>query len=62
MKPLKVAALMDVPKQTAWKVYLNHKWVDTVFFDTTLTMVDVYDSLVNHDGLDPRIKLSKEGK
>ena len=41
----------------AFDVYLNRKWIDTVFYDrdSLVTYDDVKRSLVNHDGYDPNI-------
>lgn len=42
-----------------WKVYLNSKLIDVVFFHHTLDHADVKKSLVDHDGYDENIKLKK---
>lgn len=56
------AALKMNPAHTAWKVYLNGKHIDTVFYTTSETAESVKRSLVNHDGYDYRIVVKKEGK
>lgn len=42
-----------------WNVYLNGKWIDTVFYSET-DPEEVKRSLVNHDGFDPGIVVKKE--
>ena len=45
----------------AWKVYLNGKHVDTVFYDTSYRDAEeVKRSLVNHDGYHPGITVTME--
>lgn len=41
----------------AWNVYLNGKLIDTVFFDRDCDKDYVLDSLINHDGYHPNIKI-----
>lgn len=43
----------------AFDVYLNGKLIDTVFYSKNdkTTADEVRDSLVNHDGYDPAIKV-----
>lgn len=52
-------------KQCAYNVYLNGKEIDTVFFNTysngtPIPSKDVYESLVEHDGYNPNIKIFME--
>ena len=40
---------------TSWNVYIptgyeKTKWIDTIYGDTKLTVEEVKDSLINHDG------------
>ena len=44
---------------TAWNIYLHNRKVDTVFYSTICERNYVYYSLVQHDGLDARIKVRK---
>ena len=44
---------------TKWNVYLEKKWIDSVFFNDDLDKDYVYNALVNHDGYDSRIKVVK---
>lgn len=45
----------------AFNVYLNKRLIDTVFYDKNaiVSVDDVYNSLVNHDGYDSRIVVRK---
>ncbi len=45
----------------AYDVYIGRKWIDTVFYSASLKVPasEVRESLVNHDGYDPRIKVIK---
>lgn len=47
-------------RQLGWKVYLNGKLIDVVFFDPDCDKEFVWESLVDHDGYDPRIKIVKD--
>jgi hypothetical protein len=48
---------------TGFNVYLGRKWIDKVFYsDPRYTAAEVKRSLVEHDGYDPRIKVTKERK
>jgi len=49
-------------KIQAFNVYLHDKEIDTVFYEanTKITVEEVRDSLVNHDGYDSRIKVRKQ--
>jgi hypothetical protein len=53
---------------TAYTVYLNGKEIDTVFWNdrcdggAKITAADVKESLVNHDGYNPNIKVVKNKK
>jgi len=48
----------------AFNVYLNNKLIDTVFYSKSanVTIEEVYDSLVNHDGYDHRIIVRRRAK
>jgi len=48
-------------RNPAWTVTLHGKKIDTIF-DTAPSAADVKRSLVNHDGYDPAIKVTKERK
>ena len=45
----------------AFNVYLGKKLIDTVFYSGSIKIdkKEVYDSLVNHDGYDQNIKVTK---
>ena len=43
-----------------FKVYLDGKHIDTVFYTVGNTAEDVKNSLINHDGYDYRIVVKKE--
>lgn len=43
----------------AWNVFLDNKWIDTVFYTRDCDAQYVRTSLVNHDGYNPRIKVAK---
>lgn len=43
----------------AWNVYLYGKNINTVYFNKGIDQKYVYDSLVNHDGFNPNIKVRK---
>jgi hypothetical protein len=43
----------------AWDVFLNGKWLDTVFFDKGCDKDYVLRALVGHDGYDPCITVRK---
>lgn len=45
----------------AWDVFLLGNYVDTVFFVQTCDELYVLDSLINHDGMDNRINIIKQG-
>jgi hypothetical protein len=45
-------------KARAWNVYLNGRLVDTVWFDEDCDADYVLRALVEHDGYDPRIRVS----
>ena len=45
---------------TAYNVYIGRKLIDTVFQSGSSTAAEVKRSLVNHDGYDPRIKVTKQ--
>ena len=55
-----VSALRN-PASNAWNVYLRGKLIDTVFYSASakVTADEVYRSLVNHDGYDPGIRVSR---
>ena len=42
---------------TAWKVYLNGKHIDTVFFINSMSEAEVLLQLINRDGYDPMIRI-----
>ena len=44
-------------KLNAWRVYLGHKLIDTVFFEPHQTAWQVRRSLVYHDGYPGNIKV-----
>lgn len=46
----------------AWRVMLNGKEIDIVFFDSDIDALSVKSSLINHDGYDPRIRVVKARK
>lgn len=48
--------------QTAWKVMLNGKEIDVVYYDNDMDADEIKQGLVDHDGYDPDIKLIKESK
>ena len=43
-----------------WNVRLNNKLIDQVPYDADCNREYVYNSLVNHDGYDPAIKVTKQ--
>ena len=47
---------------TGWKVILNRKTIDKVFFVSSITAEEVKRSLVGHDNYDPAIKVVRERK
>ena len=49
-------------KSNGWNVYLNGKLIDTVFFDKDCDKDYVYKALVNHDGYNPSIVVTKSRK
>ena len=49
-------------KMQAWRVYLDGKCIDTVFYTADQTAEDVRRSLVNHDEYDDRITVKKWGR
>lgn len=49
-------------ESNAWKVTLNGKWIDTVFFDKNLDKDYVKDSLINHDNYNPNINVRRDRK
>lgn len=48
--------------QTAYNVYLGNKHIDTVFYTGYESVAEVKRSLVNHDGYDPSIRVTKSKK
>ena len=48
----------------AFNVYLNKKRIDAVFYSNNVKVDknEVYQSLVNHDGYEPGIKITKARK
>jgi hypothetical protein len=51
-----------MPPQTAYNVRLNGKLIDTVFYSNTTDADEVKHSLINHDGYDPGITVTKARK
>lgn len=53
-------------KQGSWNVYLNGKLIDIVFGNkycdggAFITCEDTKNSLINHDGYDSRIKVTRK--
>ena len=45
-----------------WRVYLGYTQIDTVYFTIGYDREYVYNSLVNHDGYSPAIRLVKTRK
>jgi hypothetical protein len=43
----------------SWNVYLNGKWIDTVFFSESHSANDVKFSLVEHDGYPDNIQVEE---
>lgn len=43
-----------------WNVYLDDELIDTVFYDADCDEDYVKRGLINHDGYDPRIEVTKE--
>lgn len=41
-----------------FNIYLAGKLYDTVYFDSSFTNADVYNTLVNHDNYHPEITVS----
>lgn len=48
----------ETPSSGAWDVWLNGKLIDTVFADRT-TADEQRRSLINHDGYDSAIEVTK---
>ena len=46
-------------KMNAFNVSLNGKIIDTVFYNDSCDKEYVKDALINHDGFDPNIKVTK---
>ena len=46
----------------AYKVWLNKKHIDTVFWVENSDKEEVKHSLINHDGYDPSIEVTQERK
>lgn len=40
-----------------WAIYRNNKWLDTVFFEKSMTAPQVKKSLIEHDDFPPDIKV-----
>lgn len=47
--------VMNDTKQKTWDVFLEGKHIDTIFYTTPVDEQEVLNSLINHDGYDPRI-------
>ncbi len=43
-----------------WKVYLNGKHIDTVFYCVSMSADQVKTSLIEHDGYPQEIKIYKD--
>ena len=43
----------------SWNVFLKGKWIDRVWFLSVCDAQYVRDSLVNHDGYNPAIRVVK---
>ena len=43
----------------AWDVYLNGKWIDTVFYTSDCDIWYVKQTLIDHDGYHPDIVVKK---
>lgn len=48
---------VDQSMPDAFVVYLNNKQINTVYFGSNMTLSEVAQSLIEHDGYDPRIKV-----
>ena len=46
-------------KMQWWNVYLYGRVIDEIPFDASYDAIDVYKSLVEHDGYDSRIAVKK---
>lgn len=46
----------------AWDVYLHGRLIDTVFFDKGCDADYVRRALINHDGMDSRIRVLRNRK
>jgi len=46
-------------RQQSWKVYLNGKHLDTVFYVPSMRHDEVKQSLIMHDGFNPGINVKK---
>lgn len=46
----------------AWNVYLNGRYIDTVYYDKKYDNEDVRMSLINHDGYSHRITVRRKAK
>jgi hypothetical protein len=49
-----------VVRMKAWEVFLNGRHVDTVFFDDDCDKEYVLQSLIEHDGYNPQIRIVSE--
>lgn len=45
------------PRKAKWAVYLGRKEISQVYFDPKMTAEEVRNSLVNHDGIAPNIRV-----
>lgn len=43
----------------AWKIWLNRKHIDTVYFSANMSASEIRRQLVMHDGYDDNIKVYK---
>ena len=55
----KLKKVITISDMKTFHVYLNGKKIDTVFYseNVNVDVDEVKNSLVNHDGYDPRIKV-----
>lgn len=44
----------------AFNVYLNGKWIDTVYFYNGINREQVRRALINKDGYDPAIRVTRK--
>ena len=59
MKPMKKLDPDQHPMQCGFTVYLAGRFYDEVFFDSDMSDYEVKQSLINHDGYPPTIRVYK---